>query len=431
MATKTLQTSAFSAWDAMVRNLEDDDVEAMLESTFSIILQHWSALDKETQDIAQGTLRYLLKDRKRLIRVSIFNLPSLSRFKELADVNNELQGYRTATDTSNAFSIFSRRLGKENAGVVYQALIELKVYLGDNQAFLQASAVSQQPDSVVGLLVRSILDTCVKFNRSHRNIAQLSAECMGLIGCIDPNRVESVRERREMILISNFQEPGESTDFVLFALQEVLVPAFLSTTDTYLQGFFSFSMQKLLEVVDFRRICGPIIRDGQRDSTDPLYVKWQSLPPTVQDTLTPFLSSRYILGDLNKAKVEYPIFDIISKRHERNEPTERLYGPWLRTFVSDLLSKPFNLHATIIFSALSRAIRIRDTAVAKFLLPYLVVHVVLEGSDQNRDEIKRELLSVLEFKLPDDSTSLRRDEWKSCLEVSSFQLEPASITDPE
>lgn len=401
----------------MLKNLGDDDVEAMLESTFSIVLQHWTTFDKATKDIAHATFEYLLSNRKHLIRNLIVNVPSLSRFEELADIDRELHNLRTPTDPSNALNIFSRRLGNENSIVVYQALIELKDFLGSHQSFLQASAVSEQPDVVVGLLVRSILDICVKFNKTHSKIAELAAECIGLIGCLDPNRVESVRERREMILVSNFQEPGESTDFVLFTLQEILVPAFLSTTDTSLQGFFSFSMQRLLEVVDFRRVCGPIVRSGQRDSVEPLYLKWLSLPSSIQDTLTPFLSSRYILADLNKPKVEYPIFDRITKRNDRTEAVDRLYGPWLRTLVSDLLSKPFTLHATVIFSALSRAIRIRDTAVARFLLPYLVVHTVLEGSEQNRTELKNELLAVLKFELPEDAGSVRREEWKSCLEV--------------
>lgn len=418
----------------MLRDLEDDDVETMLESTFSIIIQHWETFDESTRSMAHETLRYLLKHRTRLIRMRIVNLPSLAQLQRLGDIDAELQRLRTPTDSSNAFQIFSRRLRNENSGVVQQALIELRDYLHVHQSFLQASSVSEQPDPVVGLLIRTILDICIKFNKSQVNVAQISAECIGLIGCLDPNRVESLRERRDMVVVSNFKESGESTDFVLFTLQYILVPAFLSTTDTLLQGFFSFSMQQLLEVCDFRRVCGATIRSGQRTSNEPLFAKWQNLPGSIRDTLTPFLTSKYALSDLKKSRIEYPIFKSIAVRADQFGGSDKLYSLWLRTFVSDLLSKPLTVHAGIIFPALSRAIRIRDTTVAHFLLPYLVLHIILEGTDKSRKEIGQELLSILEYSLPANSKTIRREEWKSCLEVSissfarKLRLTPESVS---
>jgi serine/threonine-protein kinase ATR len=401
----------------MLRDLEDDDVETMLESTFSIIIQHWPVFDEETRVLGRDVLKYLLKHRTRLIRMSIVNLPSLSQLDSLEDIDDNIEQFRRPTDTSNALRIFSSRLRNENAGVVHQALVELKKYLHKHQSFVHASAIGDQPDPVIAKLTRAILDTCIKFNRTQNEIPVLSLQCMGLVGCLDPNRVESPREQHDMVVVSNFKESSESTDFVLFTFQHVLVPVFLSTTDTALQGFFSYSMQQLLEVCDFRRICGPAVRSGQRNNNEPLYEKWQALPSDVRHTLTPFLTSKYAVNDLHRAPVEYPIFGAITDERRRNTSTDRMYGAWLRTFTADLLSKPSTIHAQIIFPALSRAIRIRDTTVAHFLLPYLILHVVLEGTDKNRGEISEELLSVLLYRMPHNSRAVRRDEWRSCLEV--------------
>ncbi|PQE28467.1 phosphatidylinositol 3 protein [Rutstroemia sp. NJR-2017a BBW] len=247
LAQKPLQASAFSAWAAMLRSLDDEDVEIMLESTFSTIIQCWDSFDELTKNAAEGILEYLVAERGRPIRNKIVDLPSLSQFPQLADIESKLQKFRSPTDVSNTFQVFSRRIRHENAGVVAQALSELKVFLQSHQAYLQASAVSEQPDVVVGRLVRSILDACVKFNESHHDIADLTGACIGLIGCLDPNRVEAVREQREMVVVANFEDPNETTDFVLFILEEVVVNAFLSATDTNLQGFLSYVMQELLE----------------------------------------------------------------------------------------------------------------------------------------------------------------------------------------
>jgi len=405
-----MQSSAFSAWETILRNLGDEDVEAMLESTFSIVIQHWETFDGPTQDRAEGALQYLLKFRTRLIRNMIVNLPSLAAFPKLADVERQISKLRVPTDVGNAFQIFRRRLGHENPGVVTQALVELKAFLKQNQSFLQASAVSEQPDVVVGQLLRSILDTCVKYSDWQNDIAVLSAECVGLVGCIDSNRVESVRDRREMVVVSNFHDHGETTDFVLYIIEEVIVPAFLSAEDTSLQGFFSYVMQELLDRCNFRKVVGDILRKGEKNSADDLWLKWISLSPGIQDILTPFLTSRYGLADMEMPKLEYPIF-----RPDRMPP--KLYNAWLRSFSLDLLQKPFQFSTNLIFPPLCRAIRIKDVSVASFILPYLVLHIVVDGQDTHRQQIGNELLSILKYEATAESEG-RRQDLKLCIEVS-------------
>ncbi|RAL58649.1 hypothetical protein DID88_003013 [Monilinia fructigena] len=412
LAQKDLRTSAFSAWSAMLRYLGDEDVEWMLESTFVTIIQHWESFDDFTKKAAEKILQYLLKSRARLIRNKIVNLPSLSKFSQLADIEFKLNMLRKPTDVSNAFLIFSRRIRHETAGVVAQALSELKSLLKLHQSYLQASAVSEQPDVVIGKLLRSIMDACVKFNESHHDIAKLSGECIGLIGCLDPNRVEAVRDQREIVVVTNFHDPEETTDFVLFILQEVIVKAFLSATDTTLQGFLSFVMQELLLKGGFSDVCAPILRGGMKDSNNPLCRKWDSLPENVQATLTPFLTSMFSVKKMEVPIITYPIFRPNSTQPDRINK----YNNWLKTFVLDLLQKPKNLNAELIFAPLCRAIRIKDLSVASFLLPYLILHVVAEGSDQERDNISAELLGILKYD-PSSTSHIKQEELKLCSEA--------------
>ncbi|KHJ35348.1 putative protein kinase rad3 [Erysiphe necator] len=416
LSQKELQASAFSAWATMLSNLDDEDVEAMLESTFSTIVQHWKYFDETTQRLIEDLLQYLLRERSKNIRNMIENLPSLTECPRLSKIESQLEKMRIPTDVGNAFRIFSRRIGHENPCVVTQALIELKSYLRLNQSFIQSSAVSEQPDTFISDLVRSILDTCVKFNNSDRHIALLSAECIGLIGCLDSNRVESIRDHREMVVISNFEDEDETLDFVLFLLQEVIVPAFLSATDTVLQGFMSYVMQELLEICRFKEVCAPIINGDNKSSSHHIYLKWASLPGTIQDILTPFLTSKYSLKAMEPIAFEYPIFRPGKIEKTLSNKQSSLYTPWLRNFVLNLLGTPLTQAAKHIFPPLCRAIRIKDLSIAGFLLPYLILHVIVAGDEKQRQNIGSELLAVLIYKLPNDS-SVPREDFELCIEI--------------
>ncbi|POS87854.1 hypothetical protein EPUL_000219 [Erysiphe pulchra] len=416
LSHKELQASAFSAWATMLTNLDDEDVEAMLESTFSTIIQHWKYFDETTQSSIEDVLQYLIRERAQNILNMIENLPSLLSCPRLHEIESQLDKMRNPTDIGNSFRIFSRRISHENPYVVTQALIELKSYLRLNQSFVQSSAIGEKPDTFVSELVRSILDTCVKFNNSDRQIASLSAECIGIIGCLDSNRVESVREQREMVVISNFEDENETLDFVLFLLQEVIVPTFLSATDTVLQGFMSYVMQELLEICRFKEICAPIINGDNKSSSHHIYLKWISLPGTIQDILTPFLTSKYSLKAMEPKIYEFPIFQPGKIEKLQSNKQSSIYIPWLRNFVLNLLGTPLTEAAKHIFPPLCRAIRIKDLSIASFLLPYLILHVIVSGDEKQRKNIGSELLAVLTYKLPTDS-SVPREDLELCIET--------------
>ncbi|KAI1003089.1 Protein kinase [Podosphaera aphanis] len=416
LSQNELQAPAFLAWTTMLTSLDDDDVEAMLESTFSTIIQYWESFDDATQSRAENVLQYLLQNRARIIHNMIKKLPSLSNCIRLSEIEGQLEKIRKPTNIGNSFEIFSHRIGHENSGVVTQALMELRTHLHLHQSYLQASAVSEQPEAIVGVLIRSILDTCIKFNDSNCNIATLSAECIGLIGCLDSNRVESIREHHEMVVVSNFEDGEETLDFVLFLLQEVIVPAFLSATDTVLQGFLSYVMQELLEICQFKEICAPIIQGGSKNSSHHIYLKWTTLPVAVQDTLTPFLTSKYSLKSMEVSSFTYPIFR--PEKIQKIQPNKQnsVYIPWLRNFALNLLGTPLTKAAKHIFPPLCRAIRIKDISIANFLLPYLILHVIVAGGTQQRYDIGSELLTVLTYKPPPDS-NICGEDLKLCIEI--------------
>jgi serine/threonine-protein kinase ATR len=383
--------------------MDAEDVEALLEATFFVVGEYWESLDKRSKEQAKTTLEALLANHSDVFQETIDRLPLLPNAPELRDVSKQLSSFRKKLDARSTFAVFAQRLNHENAGVVQHALQELRDYLSSEQTYLQASAVSDQPDSVVLVLTRALLDCSAKYSGTQTEVSRLTTECLGLIGCVDSNRLETRREEKSFVVVDNFDNSDETTDFVLFMLENVLVSSFLSTTDTHLQGFLSYVMQELLERCELRTAYMLQSHEGGHK-----YRKWLGLQDVTRQILTPFLTSRYLLAPMAQQDAEYPVY-------HPGKP----YGNWLRTFVLDLLSKGQNGFAMLLFEPLCRVIRVKDLSVAEFLLPYVLLHVIVSttSSADDCDKITHELKAVLEDEPSVNATYTEREDRKHYCEV--------------
>ncbi|KAJ4298728.1 serine/threonine-protein kinase M1 [Collariella sp. IMI 366227] len=408
LASDELRSAAFSCWASMLTHMEKTDVEAQIEATFFNIGYYWKSFDAATKQKAKSLISTLLEDYPNVVADYAHKLPSLSHIDELAELCKAIDTLRPPLDNREAFSIFAKRLRHENPGVVEQALIELIAYLEKNQDYLQTSAISEQPSSVVTTLARSLLDCSAKYNAWHTDISRLCAQAIGLIGCLDSNRLETTREQKQFVVIRNFEDARETTDFVAFMLEHVLVKAFLSTTDTKFQGFLSYAMQELLERTDFRFACS---HKGEGVSQD-IYRKWLAFPENVREVLTPFLTSRFIVAPMQQQAAEYPIFK-----------PGKSYAVWLRAFVLDLLRNGQNLFSQAVFEPLCRLIKVKDLAVTEFLLPYVVLHVIAgqEQKDDFREKVSAELEAILKYQPPETASYVEKEETKLFYQLKKTQ----------
>jgi serine/threonine-protein kinase ATR len=92
----------------------------------------------------------------------------------------------------------------------------------------------------------------------------------------------------------------------------------------------------------------------------------------------------------------------------------------------DLLQKPGHALSALIFVPLRRAIRVKDVSIPGFLLPYLVLNNIVEGTDQNRQDLENELLAILEYQPPAES-QMRTDDIKLCIEVGFSLLSDSTF----
>ncbi|KAL4923269.1 protein kinase MEC1 [Aspergillus undulatus] len=388
LETKELCNQAFTVWGVLVSSLQEEEVEPLLDQTLSIVIKHWMTFTEDTRKFAYKLVEHILETHSELLREICGTMPSLASIPVLHKFEAKLDEIKGAMDVRTHFIAFARRCSSENATVVEQALRELVLYLSRYEEFVHRSVLSEQPDAAVVHLVRTLLDCCVKFNTTSESIALLSARCLGHIGCLDPNRVESIKEKKEILVLSNFDKMEETFDFVLFFFQHVLVDAFLSASNTRAQGFLAYAMQSLLK---FCNLNSAITRRSRGIQADEKYQRWLDLPETVRNTLTPFLTSKYTVtvGAVGPS-CTYPLFS-----------PGLSHADWLRSFVQGLLQSGHGDNARSVFGVCSRIIKGQDISIASFLLPFAALHRVVGGTEEEKDDLQNELMHILAHPLPE------------------------------
>ncbi|KAG8530063.1 uncharacterized protein KY384_005545 [Bacidia gigantensis] len=395
-----LINDAFEAWIVMINLLPEDDLSALVEPTLALIVQHWESIDSTLQMHVYDMVACLFKSKEILIRDIAATLPSLAQVPLLSKYEQDLAKLKAQNGVKHHFQTFSQRCQSENPTVVDKALKELALYLEREQSFLHTHANSEQPDALIGNLLRSLLDTAVLFSNSDANIAALCAQCLGMVGCLDPTRVEAAREKKEILVLSNFTQEDEIRDFIITFLGEVLSKAFLSATNSRSQGFLAYAMQELLAIGDFQESARPRPHEGHYDSN---YQRWADLPESTRTLLTPFLDSKYfVTAGTTQTSCVYPIFK-----------KDVSHAQWLRLFTFDLLKKETGKDMVgRLFAVLSRIIRLQDIAIATFLLPFTALNTILNGDAVDKKNTAAELLNVLDHPLPEGA--VEREALKLC-----------------
>lgn len=385
MADPLLCDQAFDAWSLLLAALEEAHLGPMLGQTFALIVHNWSSFSEETRLKASGTLELLRSRHNQLLQNHIGQLASLSSIPMLAKLEAETKRLKAKKDPITLLNYLIQRCNDENSVVVHHALKELVPFLEEHQRIIHQSAVSQKPLPVLLLLSRSLLDICVRFPGQHVELRSLCAQCLGLVGGLDPYRVETVREKKQVLVLHNFEQAAEVIQFVAFMLEEVLVKVFLSTTNARSQGLLAFLMQELCALCGFSSIA----ESSRASQSTPATQRWDDFPEPVQKVLTPFLDSkyRYTTND-DHSVVRYPIF-----RPGISHST------WLRKFTCDILEKPKVQNAQMFFPTIGRVARKEDLSIASFILPYAVLSVAVGGDEADVSNIGIELLAVLKTEL--------------------------------
>ncbi|KIV90128.1 hypothetical protein PV10_07469 [Exophiala mesophila] len=390
-----LCNAAFNSWVVMIKSLKRDDIEPLIDQTLAIIVQTWEVLDTTSQQKAYDTVEDLLKNHADMVRDNFSTMPSLASIPMMAKFDHEIGSLKRQMDERHQVIAYTKRVQDENESVVEQALAELSPLLKAKQDLLQRSILQEQPDEFVANLTRAILDAAVKFN-SNNQVTRLCGECLGSIGCLDSSKIESTKERKNMVVLSNFTKADEVIQWVFLFLENVLVKCFLSANTTRAQGFLGWAMQEYLKSCE--QDDPPESRAGN------LATKlWEELPETVQNILTPFTNSKYLVAEVRAPeKGQYPYFKPGMRHRE-----------WLRAVTLDFLHRGPGDNVELVFGISCRIIHGQDTAIPAFLIPYAAVNLIVSGIESDSRDIIEEINNIL--KQPLDGQERRvQDDIKLC-----------------
>lgn len=385
MRSDSFRKHAFSAWAAVMCELPEEDILPLVGQTLAVVLQYWEKLPDDSQEEVQAMLVELFNRYPQQLEDHVHTLPSLSSIQVMAKQEAKIREWKEKRVLRRRFLDFAARCRNENGAVVQQALLELLPFLQQNQSFIHATAMGEQTDVMVSELVRCLLDACVHYKDTDYDISRLSAECLGIIGAVDPSKVDAPRALKQITVLQNFDSADESLDFVIYLLEHHLVKGFLAATDVKAQGFLAYAMQELLKFCEFDENV-LILRRSQQV---PAAQRWKQFSETSRNILTPYLTSKYVLtGNPPTARAaKYPIYA---------PEIHCSYRLWLQEFLFDLMTKVHGDNASAIFAICSRIIKGQDIAIPNFILPYVTLNVVLTGSESDRDNIAKELLTIIE-----------------------------------
>ncbi|KAK6341722.1 serine/threonine-protein kinase M1, variant 2 [Orbilia brochopaga] len=384
---KGLQETAIAGWSAFMAELPSIDVTPYFPVVFCLLLKHWGDFDESSRKLSANLVTGIFERHWPALQEEADVLPLLNFDPAFKDYERRLANSRRS-DLKERLRILALRSTHENPLVVEQALVELKQYLETNEQFIRSITNDEIPDSIVAEVIRSLLDACVKHSHSQNLIPKLSSECLGIIGAVDPNRIEKSRRVDDLMILHNFEQTEECVQFAHFLLEHHLVGAFLSATDTRAQGFLSYAMQELLKFCNFN---AEVLTRQRAEVSLAIQRRWNDFSVTARNVLSPYLSSKYVLSTV--ATTHKPVYPIFSPR--------KSYREWLTELLLDLLPKAQGVHTKSLFAdIISKIVKGQDLSILNFILPNIVLHIIISGTSEDRENICLELLSILQYEMP-------------------------------
>ncbi|KAJ1032614.1 hypothetical protein NDA16_000637 [Ustilago loliicola] len=402
----SLSLATLESWKIFITTLRFDDIGPFVGQTAAALLSAWNRFNPEKKRIVISILHYLIVENAAYLKDFIDDIPSLDRLDaEIPDICRGLRGVRETWNNDRRFRNILDRSAHENTSICNESLRELQAFLSEERAYIEALTSGDSFSPLIGKCIRTLMHVAARSDGQHTDIRDLCFRCFGLIGAVDPDRIEHAVEEPLKIVLSNFEDKEEASDFSLHLIRDLLVPAFRAATDTTQQNGLAYAIQELLKVAGFT---STMLNTGS--NARPVSIKTRQrladLPQDVIDTITPLLDSRYGAQVGRPSVRETPIY-----MHSRS------YSDWLQSWTSRLISKTVERSesaaaaalaaaaggaaqsgagvASTIFGVFRVAIRSHDVGIARHLIPHLVLHSIISGNSIDREAIVDEIQTVL------------------------------------
>lgn len=373
----TLQT-----WQTFLSVLRFKDIVPHVGPTTAAFVTAWESFSTAERELAANIIHYCIVENAEFTGPVLDDIVDLESIPELHVPARKLRMARNKWSTVDQIKNLLRRASDENLTISIRALEELRALLLKRDQITQFAS-GDAFDPVVGQLVEILVTSAARDGDHVEDLRDVSLDCLGIIGALDPDRFSIKSEETSMTIKDNFDNLEESQLFAAHLLVNLLVGAFRATNDTRYQENLAYAIQELSRFCGFTRDL--IDKSGAKNPV-PVKVRerWKRIPAQKQVTIADMLDTKYVLRMVPDKTFDRPIYSSC--------PT---YREWIQKWTSDLIPRTSSGHAKTIFDIFRVVIKSSDVHIARHLLPHLVLNVLLSGDEQARADISAEMKAVL------------------------------------
>ncbi|WFD35666.1 non-specific serine/threonine protein kinase [Malassezia cuniculi] len=385
-----LALASLQSWLLFVSALKTEDTGPLIGPTVAALLAAWPALGATEREAATAVLRHVVMETGDVLVAHADGVPSLDQVSDaMPDIAQRLRAVRREWADEEHLSHVLTRVADDNAIVCTQALHELAAFLNDRRGVVEEWTSGNMFHTLVGRCIRVLLAVAGRPEPVDPTVPEMCLECLGMLGAVDPDRVEAVGDEGLYVLLYNFENAEETAGFALRLLRELVVPAFRATGDTKHQAALAYAIQELLKICGFTTA---LLDSDSKLVPDTVIRRWEELPEEMLPTLAPLLSSKYVVQLPPPRKRERPHYTHTAS-----------FRDWIHTWALELISSAHGAAAQSLFGVFSSAMRDHDVTVARYLLPHLVLHTLISGDAEQRAALLTEFNAVLADQVDESS----------------------------
>ncbi|KAH9464248.1 hypothetical protein Pst134EB_003780 [Puccinia striiformis f. sp. tritici] len=391
-----LRSSTLQTWDVFVKVTPVNDLMPFIGQITAAVVSVWPQMTADQIDVAISMVQHILRKRPQLghYAYDIADFSGLSTsaipshdftrvHSALVGITQQLASIKTPLTWTDKLKHLIGRINSESEIVIRQSLKELSILLEKDPEKMKMLMAGDTFHHLVGDVVKALIGVTARCSDTSDDIKSMAFECLGTVGAVDPDRCEISDEKTGMVLASNFSDHEESVNFALHLLQEELIGAYRSAHDSRLHNFLTYAIQELLKFCEFTSDLLDPRRSGNVPSS--IRKKWQSMPSHIVDSISPLLSSKFRFSFTNNISQNVPTYSHTT-----------LYNSWLQHWLLRLITLVENKDAKEIFMPFLGTIRAGDAVISQKLLPHIALHIVISGSPEELENMKLEIVTVLE-----------------------------------
>ncbi|PWN39253.1 hypothetical protein IE81DRAFT_40965 [Ceraceosorus guamensis] len=372
------------SWQAFITKMRFEDVAPFVGQTGASLVAAWPRFGAAEKEVAGSLLRYIVIDSgaefASYLESDFPNLDTLE--EELPDLSSAVRQRQRSAPGLRIGRVLERA-ASENASVSSQGLQELKRFLTRETDYVRTITSGNMFDPVVGRLVDVLFSAASKATEGQADVQDVCFESLGILGAVDPDRFELPSHEDTYIVLRNFEDRDESIDFCVHLIQRTLVGAFRASEDTRHQAALAYAIQELLKFCGFT----PALLATSSSKPVALRVRqrWNEMSSETLEAVGPLLSSKYTAQMGEPTRRERPVYLNSSS-----------FRDWIQTLANELILDAQGIEASSIFTILRSVIKDHDLSIARHILPHLVLHTLISGTEEQRQYIHAEICSILE-----------------------------------